>query len=139
MIVDHPWLAFVLAILATWRVTYLVAREDGPFNLLARLRARLGSGFFGTLMDCFTCLSVWIAAPFALLLTRDPLEGVLMWLALSGAACLIERITERPVIFHPQPNPPSTGNSHELLRPTTDGNARPNAIADKQDPPGSAN
>ena len=37
-----PWLRFLLAVLATWRLTHLIAREDGPGRCLARLRGRLG-------------------------------------------------------------------------------------------------
>jgi len=35
------WIRFVLAVLATWRVSHLLVSEDGPWNLLARLRQRL--------------------------------------------------------------------------------------------------
>src|SRR5262245_666034 len=42
---------FVLAVLATWRLTHLLAREDGPAESLARLRAHLGSSLAGKLMD----------------------------------------------------------------------------------------
>jgi hypothetical protein len=52
----------VFGALATWRVTHLLAKEDGPANLVIRLRARLGDGFAGKLMDCFNCLSIWVAA-----------------------------------------------------------------------------
>jgi hypothetical protein len=125
----NPWLAVVLAIFATWRVTHLLAREDGPFYLLARLRARMGQGFAGTLMDCFHCLSMWIAAPCAFALTRDPVEWTVTWLGLSGAACLIERHGEKPVAFHPLPN--ATANedslSYELLRTPTNSAANPRA------------
>ena len=38
-----PWLRFVLAALATWRVTHLLSSEDGPADLLYRLRTRLGA------------------------------------------------------------------------------------------------
>ena len=40
---------------------------------------------------CFYCLSLWIAAPFAWSLDADPKHFVLLWLALSAAAILIER------------------------------------------------
>ena len=53
------WLRFGLAVLATWRITHLLAREDGPADLIARLRMLLGHGFFGRLIDCFQCVSVW--------------------------------------------------------------------------------
>jgi hypothetical protein len=45
-------------------------------------------------MDCFSCLSVWVAAPLALTVTRRPREALGTWLALSGAACLLERAAE---------------------------------------------
>jgi hypothetical protein len=118
MIEAHPWLAFGAAILATWRVSHLLAREDGPFHLLARLRARLGNGLFGTLMDCFACLSLWIAAPIAYLVSHDWRTWVLLWLGLSGGACLIERASEKPVVFQPLPETSIQGDSHELLRTT---------------------
>ena len=86
---------FVLAVLATWRVTHLLANEDGPADLIVRFRALLGDGLAGTLMDCFYCLSLWIAAPAALFVTRKPLEWTITWLALSGGACLLERLTDR--------------------------------------------
>lgn len=84
---------FILATLAVWRVTHLLASEDGPADLIFRLRVKLGSGFLGKLMDCFYCLSLWIAVPFALLVTRQVMSCLLVWLALSGSACLLERVT----------------------------------------------
>ncbi len=123
MIEPHPWLAVALAALATWRATHLLAREDGPFQVLARLRARLGTGFFAALMDCFACSSLWVAAPLAYLVTGDRRTWILLWLALSGAACLIERATEKPVVFQPLPDTSSEGASHELLRSTEDRHA----------------
>jgi Protein of unknown function (DUF1360) len=84
---------FWLAALATWRLTHLLAEEDGPGDVVARARARLGSSPAGELMDCFACMSVWVAAPLALTVTRRPRAAVGTWLALSGAACLLERAT----------------------------------------------
>lgn len=95
------WLRFVLAVLATWRVTHLLASEDGPADVVVRFRAWLGRSWAGGLMDCFNCLSLWVAAPLALLVTQRPVELLLSWLALSGAACLLERIGSDPVIIHP--------------------------------------
>ena len=88
------WL--VLGILCVWRVTHLLNAEDGPWDLLVRLRRGVGNGFWGGLLDCFYCLSLWVAAPFALLLGQGWKERLLLWPALSGAACLLERATARP-------------------------------------------
>jgi len=82
---------FVLGSLAVWRVTHLLAEEDGPADVVLHLRARLGSSRLGTLMDCFYCLSVWVAAPVSVAVARSRREAPIAWLALSGAACLLER------------------------------------------------
>jgi len=84
---------FALASLAVWRVTHLLAEEDGPADAVVRLRVLLGHGQLGELMDCFYCLSVWVAAPASLAVARRPRELGVAWLALSGAACLLERAT----------------------------------------------
>jgi hypothetical protein len=83
---------FLLAVLATWRVTHLLANEDGPADIIFRLRRRVGDGFIGSLMDCFNCMSIWVAAPLALFVSTNPLNWAVSWLALSGGACLLERL-----------------------------------------------
>lgn len=95
------WLRFVLAVLATWRLTHLLACEDGPGDVIVRLRLQLGSGIMGKLMDCFNCLSLWVAFPIALLISWNPVDLILIWLALSGASCLLERVGQDPVVFEP--------------------------------------
>ena len=119
---------FAVAGLAVWRVTHLLAREDGPADLIAKLRARAGSGQLGELMDCFGCLSIWVAAPFALFAARRTSERVVTWLALSGTACLAERIASgREEILDVTPE--SGGQRHGLLQPEADGNDRPGESA----------
>ena len=94
---------FVLAILAAWRITHLLANEDGPADLIVKLRATLGDSLAGKLMDCFNCLSLWIAAPAALFVTRAPLLWLFVWLAISGAACLLESAVQQlPEAHTPQ-------------------------------------
>jgi hypothetical protein len=85
--------SLILGILAVWRITHLLQAEDGPGDLFVRLRRAVGNGFWGRLLDCFYCLSLWIAAPFAALLGSETTEKLLLWPALSGAAILLERIT----------------------------------------------
>lgn len=90
-------LSLAVAILATWRVTHLLAAEDGPLDTMLWLRAKLGRSLIGRLMDCFQCLSLWIAVPFTFMVTRSPLTWIAAWLALSGAACLLERLGREPM------------------------------------------
>jgi len=84
-------LRFALAALAAWRVTHLLAYEDGPADAVAALRARLGDGLLGELADCFDCLSIWVAAAFVPFVTTGRRHAVVRWLALSGTTCLLER------------------------------------------------
>jgi hypothetical protein len=86
---------FLIGALCVWRVTHLLHAEDGPFNLAARLRVLAGSGFWGQAMDCFYCLSLWVALPVSLLVSTGVLKFILLWPALSGAACLLEQATRR--------------------------------------------
>lgn len=115
------WARLVLSVLATWRLTHLIAREDGPADLVARLRATLGPGWLGRLMDCFNCASLWVAAPIAWWLATSLGEGVVMWLALSGAACLLERASEGRLVVQPM-NPEVQGETHHgMLRTESSG------------------
>ena len=83
----------IVGAMATWRLTHLVVAEDGPWNVVAHLRRAAGAGVVGQMMDCFDCASVWMALPFALWLGHDWTSGTVAWLALSGAAIVIERFT----------------------------------------------
>jgi hypothetical protein len=93
---DNSIWRFILSALAVWRLTHFLAEEDGPWNLVVRLRSRLGRGFLGSLMDCFYCLSLWFSLPLAVWLANGGWIAILLhWQALSGAACLLERATGR--------------------------------------------
>ena len=83
----------MLGVLAVWRVTHLLFAEDGPWDVVIRLRKSAGAGFLGKLLDCFYCLSLWIAAPAALFIGSAWPERLFLGLALSAGAILIERVT----------------------------------------------
>jgi hypothetical protein len=85
------WYRLALAVLAIWRVTHLLVAEDGPYRIFARLRAFLSSA--NGLLDCFYCLSLWLAAPLAWFLGAGWLERILLWPAISAVAILLERAT----------------------------------------------
>lgn len=64
---------FLLVSLAVWRLTSLLAREEGPFLIFTKLRDKLGvkydslsraygTTFFSKLILCPWCLSIWISA-----------------------------------------------------------------------------
>jgi hypothetical protein len=111
-------LRFILVVLAVWRVTHLLASEDGPADAIVRFRALLGNSLVGKLMDCFNCLSLWIAAPAALFLTRKIADWVLVWLAVSGASCLLERLGGKYTGMEPA-SQLSEGDADHVLRSET--------------------
>jgi hypothetical protein len=97
---------FALCSLAAWRLTHMIVAEDGPWNIIVRLRAWLGDSIAGRTMDCFYCSSVWLAIPFAFFIAYDVLSWFVSWLAVSGAASLLEQATNRKIMrTHVSPHP----------------------------------
>ncbi len=85
----------LVSVLAVWRVTHLLVVEDGPWNVFERIRNGGKAIGLERLLLCFYCASVWVAVPFALIVTRDWRALVLLIPALSGGAILLERVTAR--------------------------------------------
>jgi len=110
------WIRFILAVLATWRVTHLLVSEDGPWEILARLRRRLGNSTLGRLMDCFGCASMWVAAAFSYLVFRRLPDLLVGWLALSGAAFLLERMHPEPLVIERIAETEKEESIHGMLR-----------------------
>lgn len=92
---------FLIGTLFVWRITHLLSAEDGPWDVVVRLRRGAGEGFLGQLLDCFYCLSIWVSTPLAILLEKKLGERILLWPALSAGAILLERITDRR--YHESP------------------------------------
>lgn len=83
---------FVLAAVATWRVSALLVREDGPFDGLTALRAWAERRRWRVL-DCFYCTSLWMAVPATLSTVGLTAAFPIVWFAIGGAAALLERVT----------------------------------------------
>lgn len=66
-------LTLFILILATWRLSSLLAQEDGPFGILKKIR----------IVDCVWCWSFWWGIIFALLYRYLP--DVAFWVALPFA------------------------------------------------------
>jgi hypothetical protein len=94
----------LIGTLAVWRVTHLINAEDGPWDALYLLRKKAGPGFWGGLMDCFYCLSLWVSIPFAGFLGNSWGDRLMLWPALSAGAILLERAkagpaNEQPLVY----------------------------------------
>jgi len=89
--------SLVVGALATWRVSRLIVHEDGPANLVVRVRQSVDATPLAGLMDCFACTSVWVGWGVAAVLFggRLPVRDVAVaGLAMSGAALLAELTLE---------------------------------------------
>ncbi|WP_263352183.1 DUF1360 domain-containing protein [Acidicapsa acidisoli] len=87
----------LLGVLCVWRITHLFQAEDGPWDVIVRIRQAAGDGIAGQLLDCFYCLSLWISIPLAWAIGHSIQEKILMGLAFSGGAILLERSTSKAI------------------------------------------
>ena len=86
------WLYFALAVLAVYRVAHMAAREDGPFDVFARLRERAGQKtWVGRGLHCVLCISFWLSLPAAFL---TGLPWFLAWLGIAGGVLVLHKIFE---------------------------------------------
>lgn len=86
------WLWVVIAILATLRVSHLIAIDEGPFGAFQRLRYLIGQRtWIGRGFHCSLCVGFWLAILPALVLARTPVEFGLLWFGIAGGALLIHK------------------------------------------------
>lgn len=90
-----PLEKYLILVIVVWRLTHLISAEDGPFDLIIKLRRLAGNTFFGKLMDCFYCLSIWIGLGCAVLATTNFIEIVMLTFYYSGASLLLEKLTNK--------------------------------------------
>lgn len=97
----------VVLALATWRVSSLLAREEGPIDLLLKLRYRLGVRYdehsrpYGQSnlskgILCIWCNSVWVGTGWVVLavLSQEVAFFVALPFALSAAAIFLEEAVQ---------------------------------------------
>lgn len=99
----------IVALLATYRLTFMLNSESGPANIFTRLRTRVGvtydqysnpvgSNWVAEGVLCYFCLSVWIGFAVTVLLIGAALLGhieaagvVLLPFALSGGSIYLKK------------------------------------------------
>jgi hypothetical protein len=86
---------YFILVIVVWRLTHLISAEDGPFDLIIKLRKLFGNSFFGKLMDCFYCLSVWIGLLVGWYAGNNAEEIIILCLYYSGASILLEKLTNK--------------------------------------------
>jgi hypothetical protein len=71
-----------------------------------------------------------VQAPAAFFVSRRPLGWTFAWLALSGAACLLERLGQEPGVIQPVSRA-REGEVDDVLRPETISAAERSNVGDK--------
>lgn len=90
---DFPaplWLRALVLALATWRISLLLVKDEGPFAVFETLRYVVRDNQLGVLLACVRCASFWVAW-VALGLAWLNLWWILAVFALSGAAWALQR------------------------------------------------
>lgn len=94
---------FIVGVLATWRITSILHHEEiaAPFRALLGVQEDEGltsypDTFLGHLIECFWCVSVWVAIGCTLILVWFPY--LLLPFALSAGAIAIERVYEHGAV-----------------------------------------
>lgn len=80
----------LIVALATWRLSQMMVKEDGPGDLIKTFREQYP---MGGLMTCHKCLSVWAAAILWVLYDSPVTRSGVEMLAASGGALLLHRQT----------------------------------------------
>jgi hypothetical protein len=84
-------LTFVLAGLAVYRLSRMIADEEGPFEAFTKLRGLAQpETWIGRGLACIMCLSVWVALPIAIYIDWS-VNWWLTWLALSGVTVILRK------------------------------------------------
>lgn len=94
---DAPRLEVVIvAALCVWRLTHLVVAEDGPWDVIARLRRTAARVLPAGLFACFYCATLWTAVGLAVILADGWRARLLLALAASAGAIVLERVSTGP-------------------------------------------
>lgn len=77
----------VIAALATYGLSSLVAYQDGLYDVFLKLRQKYPNSAF----VCPVCLSLWVAVPFSIL-TWLGLTWLLLPIAIVGVVIILEKL-----------------------------------------------
>lgn len=86
--------SFIVMTLVVWRVSVLIAADEGPFSLIEKARSRIDphqSTWLGRGVRCVGCVSFWASLAAALIVQASVWE----WLGMAGGALLIHKAVTR--------------------------------------------
>lgn len=89
---------FILCSLAVYRISAMIALEEGPFGIFSFIHERTAkqSNWLERGLNCPLCISVWLSAIGAIWITRQPDLFILYWFAIAGMCLIIhKRVMQR--------------------------------------------
>ena len=111
MVQKNWYVRFILSVLATYRLSEMLVKDDGPFLLIAHLRSfvirksadeqKYSNGYAWQsaeeLFNCAHCMGVWVAAFFSLLLGWNSRLGniIILILSMAGLQSFIQRLKDK--------------------------------------------
>jgi hypothetical protein len=88
-------LMLILLALAVYRVSHMITREDGPFDLFSTWRDYVGqANWIGRGLHCILCVSYWLstAAFFWTFETVGILAALIYWHAVAGCVLILQKL-----------------------------------------------
>ena len=84
-------LTVILGILGAYRFSFMLAQEDGPFDIFSKWRGYIGQRtWFGRGMHCTLCISFWVSLLCAVFMA-DGVTIVTYWFGIAGGVLVLHR------------------------------------------------
>lgn len=96
------WISLVVATFVVYRISRMIALEEGPFEVFTTIRTILYNTKYPEWIRrgiiCPLCIGWWIALPIAILVTYqvhlDWYAVFWLWFALSGSASFLYKLEQ---------------------------------------------
>lgn len=95
------WFGLVLSILAVYRISYLIAKEDGPFDMFMVIREKADPlnpplDWIGRGLRCILCVSFWLSLIPAILLFQGMgfWDFMVGWFGIAGGVLVLYKVID---------------------------------------------
>lgn len=93
--------------LTVWRISSLLVREDGPYDVLAKVRhtagvrydeysRAIGQNVIAKALTCVWCISIWVAGGAALFISDNVVNFLVNTLSMSAIAIIVNSFVDNP-------------------------------------------
>lgn len=84
---------FTICVFAIYRVSYMIAQEEGPFGIFAFIQGKTAkqSNWFERGMNCLMCISFWLSLLASLYLSQSVVQFFLYWFSIAGGVLVLHK------------------------------------------------